>query len=278
MIRGTPLPLDRPRVMGILNVTPDSFSDGGSLPSAAAAIERGLAMVEQGADLIDVGGESTRPGALSVPAAVQLDRVLPVIEGLMGQGRVPLSVDTRCATVARQALAAGASVVNDVSALSDPQMAAEVRGAGAGLVLMHMRGTPETMQSLATYQNVVEEVRDELLYSLDGARRAGIDERCVVLDPGIGFAKTTEHNLALLGALHRFASLGRPLLVGPSRKQFLGEVLGGAPPRERVAGTVAACVAAWIGGARLFRAHDVAPVRQALDVAAAIHPVGPASR
>jgi dihydropteroate synthase len=272
------LSLERPLVMGILNLTPDSFSDGGELSSVEAAVERGLAMVEQGADLLDLGGESTRPGAPAVEPHLQLRRVLPVLEALVLHTSVPISIDTRSAAVARQALASGASIVNDVSALGDPEMAEVVRDAGAGLVLMHMRGTPQTMQLLAEYDDVVTEVRGELAGALDRALAEGIDAERIVLDPGIGFAKTAEQNLALLGGIDRLATLGRPLLVGPSRKSFIGRILGGAPPRERVAGTVAACVVALLRGARLFRVHDVAPVRQALDVAGAIHQAAPGER
>jgi len=269
-IRGGSIDRDRPVVMGILNVTPDSFSDGGELESVEFAVDRGLRMVEQGADLLDIGGESTRPGAAAVDPLRQLDRILPVIEALAGRTATPVSVDTRSAEVAREALRAGAAVINDVSALGDPEMAETVRLSDAGIILMHMRGTPQTMQAHARYTDVVSEVVAELGRSLQQARAAGIPDRSIVLDPGLGFAKTAEHNLALLAALDRFVALGLPLLVGPSRKAFVGQILGGLPPRERVAGTVGACVAALLGGARIFRVHDVAPVRQALDVADAI--------
>jgi dihydropteroate synthase len=256
--------------MGILNVTPDSFSDGGAHPDVGAAVDAALRMAEEGADLLDVGGESTRPGALAVDAELQLRRVLPVIEQLVRRCDVPISVDTRSAAVARRALEAGAAVVNDVSGLGDPGMAAAVEEAGAGVVLMHMRGTPETMQSHASYSDPVAEVAAELGDTLRRAREAGIDPRSIVLDPGIGFAKTTEHNLILMAALDRFLALGQPLLVGPSRKRFIGEILGGVPAQARDAGTVGACVLALSLGARIFRVHDVGAARQALDVADAI--------
>lgn len=269
-IRGAALSLERPLVMGILNVTPDSFSDGGRFAAVDAALAQAGRMADEGADLIDVGGESTRPGAPAVPPEVQLARVLPVLRRLVRELAVPVSVDTRSAVVAEAALAEGAAIVNDVSALSDPAMARVVREAGAALVLMHMRGTPETMQALARYDDVAAEVAAELGGALCGALEAGIDADRIVLDPGIGFAKTAEHNLQLLAQLDRLLALGRPLLVGPSRKAFLGPLLGGRPPEQRAAGTVGACVAALLGGARIFRVHDVAPVRQALDVAEAI--------
>lgn len=274
-IRGGVLSVGRPLIMGILNLTPDSFSDGGELPGVEAALDRASRMVGEGADLLDVGGESTRPGAAAVPPSEQLDRILPVIEGLAGRIAIPISVDTRSATVARRAVSAGAAIVNDVSSLSDPEMADVVRETEAGLVLMHMRGTPATMQSRAAYDDVVEEVAAELGDSLRQALAAGIPASRIVLDPGIGFAKRAEHSLALLAGLERLAGLGRPVLVGPSRKSFIGDILGGVLPRQRGFGTVAACVAALLRGARLFRVHDVAPARQALDVAEAIRRTAP---
>lgn len=261
---------ERPCLLGILNITPDSFSDGGELGSADAALRRALRLVEEGADMLDVGGESTRPGARPVPTTEQIDRVVPVLELLSRHTAVPLSIDTRDAVVARAAIDAGASVVNDVSALRDPAMAAVVRESGAGLVLMHLRGEPATMHQYARYDDVVREVVAELEVVLGRAVGAGIAEDAIVLDPGIGFAKATEHNLALLANLEALTALGRPILVGPSRKAFIGQLAGNPPPAERVGGTVAACVAALFHGARIFRVHDVAPVRQALDVAEAI--------
>jgi dihydropteroate synthase len=275
-IGGASLSLRRPLVVGILNLTPDSFSDGGDLPTIEAVLERALQMAEQGADLLDIGAESTRPGAAAVGAAEQLQRILPALDLLAKQIGLPLSVDTRSAEVARRALAAGATVINDVSALSDPDMPAAVREADAGLVLMHMRGTPQTMQDHATYADAVGEVTDELGHRFRHALAAGVPAANIVLDPGIGFAKTAEHNLALLAGLDRLAVLGRPLLIGPSRKSFIGQILGGVAPRARIAGTVAACVAGLLRGARLFRVHDVAPVREALDVAEAIRRASPA--
>lgn len=267
-LRRGALPLDRPVVMGILNVTPDSFSDGGRFFDPADAIARARRMAEEGADLVDVGGESTRPGAPAVTADEEAARVVPVVRAIRAALDLPVSVDTRKAAVAREALAAGADVVNDVSGLADPGMASVVAPSGAGLVLMHMRGTPETMQGLTDYGDVVDDVAAELAGSLARADAAGIARERVVLDPGIGFAKTAEQNLALIASLDRIqARLGRPLLLGVSRKSFIGSLLGGVPAEARDAGTTGACVAGLARGARLFRVHDVRAARQALDVA-----------
>ena len=270
-IRDRIIALDRPVVMGILNLTPDSFSDGGRFFDFDAAVRRAREMAAGGADLIDLGGESTRPGAAEVSADEEAARVVPVLRALREGLDLPLSVDTRKAMVAREALAAGAQVVNDVSGLADAGMAAAVAPSGAGLVLMHMRGTPATMQGLTDYADVVDDVAAELAVSLARADAAGIARERVVLDPGIGFAKTAEQNLALIASLRRLeARLGRPVLLGPSRKAFIGALLGGMPAAERDAGTVGACVAGLARGARLFRVHDVRAARQALDVAWAI--------
>jgi dihydropteroate synthase len=270
-IRGRVLALDRPLVMGILNVTPDSFSDGGRFLGFDDAVRRAREMAAEGADLVDLGGESTRPGSAEVSADEEAGRVVPVLRALRGALDLPLSVDTRKADVAREALAAGADVVNDVSGLGDPAMAGVVAPSDAGLVLMHMRGTPATMQSLANYADVVDDVAAELGACLVRADAAGIARERVVLDPGIGFAKTAEQNLALIASLRRLeARLGRPVLLGPSRKAFIGALLGGVPAAERDAGTVGACVAGLARGGRLFRVHDVRSARQALDVAWAV--------
>lgn len=270
VIRDQRLSLGEPLVVGILNVTPDSFSDGGLYRDPAAAVRRAQEMVREGAGMIDVGGESTRPGADVVPDAEEAARVVPVIRRLKDTLDVPVSVDTRKAEVARAALAAGADVVNDVSALRDPAMAAVVASSGAGLVLMHMRGTPKTMQLDPHYDDVVREVTDELGAALAEARGAGIEPERVVVDPGIGFAKNQRHNLALLRGLDALTRLGRPVYLGVSRKAFLGQILGGAPPEERAAATAAACVAGLLAGARIFRVHDVRMVREALLVGEAI--------
>lgn len=256
--------------MGIVNVTPDSFSDGGRFVDARAALKHALRLVEEGADLVDVGGESTRPGALPVSEAEEAARVLPVLERLREHLAVPISVDTRRAATARAALSAGASVVNDVSALGDPGMAEVVAEADAGLVLMHMRGTPRTMQRDPWYADLLGEIAGELEDAVLRARATGVRDERMVVDPGLGFGKTAEHNLELLARLGEFSVAGLPVLIGPSRKAFLGSLLGGLPPEERAIGTAAACVVAFLNGARIFRVHDVRPVRQALDVAAAI--------
>ncbi len=260
--------LDRPRIMGILNVTPDSFSDGGQWQDPDAAVRRGLALIAEGADILDIGGESTRPGAAEVTADEELRRVAPVIAALARQVQVPLSVDTRKSAVARAALAAGASIVNDVSALADPEMAAVVRAAGAGVVLMHMRGTPAEMQRAPQYADVVADVRAFLASRIQAALAAGIGRGQIVIDPGIGFGKTTAHNLALLGALESLAELA-PVLVGASRKRFIGEITG-APADGRLAGSLAVAVWSLMRGAAILRVHDVAATRAAVRMAEAL--------
>ncbi|HEX8429942.1 MAG TPA: dihydropteroate synthase, partial [Longimicrobium sp.] len=266
-IRGGSLPLDRPLVMGIVNVTPDSFSDGGRFRAAEPALARARELVAAGADLVDVGGESTRPGATDISADEEIGRVVPVIRAIRAELEVAVSVDTRKAEVARAALDAGARVVNDVSGFADGAMAATVAVAGAGVVLMHMRGTPATMQTLTGYGDVAADVAAELGGAVERARAAGIADRCVVLDPGIGFAKTAEQNLELIARVGTLLRLGFPVLLGPSRKAFIGGLLGGVPATERDAGTAGACVAGLARGARIFRVHDVRTARHALDVA-----------
>jgi dihydropteroate synthase len=271
-LRGRTLSLDeRPLVVGILNVTPDSFSDGGRFRDAGPALARAARMVEEGADMVDVGGESTRPGAAEVSADEELGRVLPVLARIRAELAIPVSVDTRKAAVAREALAAGADAVNDVSALGDAGMAGAVAATDAGLVLMHMRGTPATMQTMTDYRDVAEDVAEELEGRLERAVSAGVEPERIVVDPGIGFAKTAEQNLELIGRLDVLrARLGRPVYLGVSRKAFIGALLGGAPADERDAGTVGACVAGLMRGARIFRVHEVRAARQALDVADAV--------
>lgn len=256
--------------MGILNATPDSFSDGGRYTDPALALERALELIGAGADLVDIGGESTRPGARPVPADEELARILPILKILKARVPTPVSVDTRKADVARAALDAGADVINDVSALRDPVMGEVVAAAGAGLVLMHMRGEPQTMQEAPRYNDVAGDVARELGEALHRARAAGVDPERTVLDPGIGFAKTAEHNLELLSRLDELASLGRPILLGPSRKAFIGKLLGDCPPERRDVGTAAACVVGLLHGARIFRVHDPQTTREALAVAEAV--------
>jgi dihydropteroate synthase len=267
----------RTAVMGIVNVTPDSFSDGGAHFAAGAAVEHGLRLAAEGADILDVGGESTRPGAEPVPAAEELRRVLPVVEALAARAGVPVSVDTTKAEVAEAALAAGAVMVNDVSALRfDPRLGAVAAAAGAALVVMHMRGEPRTMQEAPAYGNLLAEVVAGLREGVARALAAGVDPERILVDPGIGFGKTAEHNLELLARLGELAVLGRPLVVGPSRKAFIGRVLGGAPPGERLEGTIAAACLAAERGAHLLRVHDVAAVRRGLAMADAIRGGGQA--
>ncbi len=257
---------DRTLVMGVLNVTPDSFSDGGRYLDPSAALERGLAMVAEGADILDVGGESTRPGAVAVDPADETARVVPVIRALRAATDLPISIDTRHATVAGAALEAGADIVNDVSALADPRMPGVVREAGAGLVLMHMRGEPATMQEAPAYADVVAEVDAFLRARLATAVGQGIAAESVVLDPGIGFGKTLEHNLRLLAALPRLAAAERPLLVGVSRKAVVGRITG-CEVGDRRAGSLALAVYAALRGAAVVRVHDVKETCDAMRVA-----------
>jgi dihydropteroate synthase len=257
-----------PVVMGVVNVTPDSFSDGGAWLDPAAAIAHGRELVAQGAHILDVGGESTRPGAEPVSEAEELRRVVPVLEGLADAG-ARLSIDTSKAAVAAAALDAGATIVNDVTALrGDPEMAALIAERGCGCVLMHMLGEPRTMQREPAYDDVVGEVGAFLSERLRFAVAQGIAVQRVWLDPGIGFGKTIDHNLELLQRLDELVALGRPLVVGTSRKSFLGTITG-REPRERVAGTIATNVLALARGASVFRVHDVAEACDALAVAAA---------
>lgn len=244
------------RVMGILNTTPDSFSDGGKFQPLEKAVKRALQMVEEGADIIDIGGESTRPGAAPVQALEEIERTVPIIEKLREQSGVLISIDTQKAEVARAALRAGADIINDVSALSDPQMAAVAAESGAGVVLMHMQGTPETMQKNPQYDEVVSSVRNYLEERMERAESQGVSPLQIVLDPGIGFGKTDEHNLALLNGIGDLAAAGRPVLIGASRKSLFGRLLN-REPDERLAGSLAAAVFAVMRGARILRVHDV---------------------
>jgi dihydropteroate synthase len=253
--------------MGIVNVTPDSFSDGGRHATAEAAVAHGLDLVCQGADILDIGGESSRPGAEPVSTEEELHRVLPVVRGLAAAADVPLSVDTTKSEVARQALEAGAHIINDITALrGDPAMAEVVRAYGAGVILMHMQGTPATMHLEPHYDDVVREVRAFLDTRLQAAADLGIAELQVVLDPGIGFGKTAAHNLELLAHLETFQSLGRPVCLGVSRKRFLGHLLG-RPVEERLAGALAvAGFALGRGAVQVLRVHDVGPTRDVVEV------------
>ena len=259
---------ERKLVMGIINVTPDSFADGGLRFDAARAVEEGLAMIEQGADILDVGGESTRPGADPLPAGEELRRVLPVVEGLAAQGRVPISIDTYKAQVAREAIACGASIVNDVTAMrGDAGMGRVVADAGAAVVLMHNRGSSRDMYREAVYGDVAKEVVAELELAMAGALDAGISRDAIILDPGLGFAKRAEHSYAALGALGRLAVLGRPLLAGPSRKSFLKRAVGDRSPCDREWATAAAVTASVLLGAHIVRVHGVEAMAQVVRVA-----------
>ena len=256
--------------MGILNVTPDSFSDGGRFLDPGRAARRGLQMAEEGAGVIDVGGESTRPGAARISADEELRRVLPVIERLAGAVRIPISIDTSKAAVAARALQAGASIVNDVTALrGDPKMRSVIARARASIILMHMAGTPHTMQRRPRYRHVVDEVAAFLSEAAEQARRAGIARSRIFIDPGLGFGKTVSHNLQLLRGLHRFTALGFPVVVGPSRKSFIGHTLD-AGLDERLPGTLACVAHAWASGARMVRVHDVKPAVQLIRMLQAI--------
>ncbi len=258
----------RPLVMGVVNVTPDSFSDGGRYLSPDAAVAHGLELTRQGADLLDVGGESTRPGSSPVPAAEELERVLPVVRALAKEAGVPISVDTSKAMVARACLDAGAAIVNDVTALGgDPDMAEVVRNGKAGAILMHMQGTPATMQQNPRYGDVVSEITDFLRGRMDAAVAAGLSVEQLAVDPGIGFGKTAAHNRAILARLPEFGRLGRPVCLGVSRKGFLGRLLGDRPVDRRLAASLAVvCFAAERRGAHIVRVHDVEATRDVLTV------------
>lgn len=264
---------ERPVVMGILNVTPDSFSDGGCFLHRDQAVERALAMVVEGADIVDVGAESTRPGADEIPVAEELDRLMPVLESLLGALDVPISVDTSKAEVAREVLGLGCHAINDVRALRDAAMAEAIAEAGAGVVLMHMKGEPRTMQASPHYDDVVGEVRHFLAGAIERARAAGIASSAIVVDPGIGFGKTVDHNVALLARLNELADLGLPVLVGTSRKSFIGSITERGLD-DRLAGTISSVAISVLRGAAAVRVHDV---RQAVDSVRIATLVGQAS-
>ncbi len=256
-----------PWVMGVLNVTPDSFSDGGRFDDPGRAFEQARRMVAEGADLIDVGGESTRPASREVGAEEEASRVVGVIRRIVAELSVPVSIDTRKAAVARAAIEAGASLVNDVSLLRhDPALLGVVASAGVPIVLMHSRGTPADMREHARYLDVVAEVKNELAAALDRAVEAGVERSRIWLDPGIGFAKTAAQSVELLARLDELAALGQPLVVGPSRKSFIGEITG-APVEDRLGGTAAAVAIAVLKGAQIVRVHDVGLMRQAARIA-----------
>jgi dihydropteroate synthase len=269
---------ERPRtlIMGIVNVTPDSFADGGRYLDPAAAAHHARALAAEGADLLDVGAESTRPGSAGVGPAEERARLLPVLERLLDDPPCPVSVDTSKPEVAEAALGLGVHMVNDVTGLAGgPELAALCAAHGAGLAVMHMRGTPRTMQDEPRYDDLLGEVRDGLERAVGTAEAAGVAPDAICVDPGIGFGKTLAHNLTLLKRLDAFRSIGKPILVGPSRKSFIGALLDRVPPAERLEGTLAACVMAAVAGAHIVRVHDVAAVRRAVRVAEAIRDAAP---
>lgn len=261
---------ERPLIMGILNVTPDSFSDGGCYMDSETAIGQGMAMLEAGADIIDVGGESTRPGADKVPTSTELERVIPVIEGLSEREKLIISIDTMKSEVARRALGAGASIINDVSALThDPEMKSVAGEFGAGVVLMHRQGTSRTMQDNPQYEDVVKDVVDYLNGRIEELEAFGLDRAAMAVDPGIGFGKTVEHNISLLANMDVMENCGRPVVVGVSRKSFLGK-LTGRDIQERLGGSLAAMVFCILKGAHVIRVHDVKESCDALRVVTAL--------
>ncbi|OGS48953.1 MAG: dihydropteroate synthase [Euryarchaeota archaeon RBG_16_68_13] len=263
--------LDRTRIMGVLNVTPDSFSDGGRYLDPGDAVHRGLEMVEQGADLVDIGGESTRPGSVAVPPEEEWRRVGPVLEGLSRRVDAPLSVDTRRPVIAERALASGASIVNDVSGLRDPQMIRLLARSRAGAVVMHTLGDPGTMQENPAYRDVLGEVRGFLEGRVRVALAEGVPRESMAVDPGIGFGKSLDHNLELLRHLDVLADLGQTVVIGVSRKSFLGRI-GGADPGGRLPEGLAAATFAALQGAHVVRTHDVAETAKAMRVVDALRP------
>lgn len=275
VLGGCIVPLaDRVHIMGVLNVTPDSFSDGGRYVNPDAAVAHALSMVEQGADVLDIGAESTKPGAVPIDEEEERRRLIPIVRTICRQTAIPVSIDTTKASIAQQALDVGAVLINDISALRfDARMGDVVAKSGAGLILMHMQGTPQTMQHGAQYIDVVEEVQEFLKRRLEAAKEAGIHPHRILLDPGIGFGKNCRHNLVLLDRLDAFRTLGRPLVVGVSRKAFIGKMLG-RPIDERLMGTAGAVAVAVMKGARMVRVHDVAPIRDVVKIVEAIQTIG----
>ena len=264
------LSLDKPRLFGVINVTPDSFSDGGEALALNEALKRGRALLDDGADILDVGGESTRPGAEPVSAEEERARVVPVVKGLSEMGAL-VSIDTRRAEVMAAAIDAGAGIVNDVTALTgDQDSLGLVADRGVAVVLMHMQGEPGSMQENPQYENAAEDVFGTLKARFEACEEAGILRHRIAVDPGIGFGKTVDHNLEILNRLDIYRGLGLPVLLGVSRKSFIAKLSRGEAPKDRVPGSLAAVLAAWAQGVRMFRVHDVAETRQALAVAQAI--------
>lgn len=259
-------------IMGVLNITPDSFSDGGRFFDKDKAVAHAIEMAADGADIIDVGGESTRPGAKEVRCEEEIARIIPVIERLAGKIKCEISVDTRKSKVAEAALKAGASIVNDISGLRhDKDMAGVAAKHNAGMILMHMQGQPENMQDSPVYSDLIGEIKNSLKFAADLAFRAGVKKDRVAIDPGICFGKTVEHNIEILNRLEEFKDLGLPVCIGTSRKSFLGKILNRPDTEDRLAGTIATCVLAVIKGARILRVHDVKAVREAVTVTEKIY-------
>ncbi len=262
---------DKTYIMGILNVTPDSFSEGGLYFDKSAAVKRAYQMAEEGADVIDIGGESTRPGSVPVPIEEEMDRTIPVIKEIAKNIKIPISIDTYKAEVARRALDAGASIVNDISGMRfDPDMPRVVSENKAPVVLMHIKGNPKTMQQTPVYEALIPEIMDYLRLSIRLALKFGIPEDKIIIDPGIGFGKTFDHNLKIIKNLHEFTLLEKPILIGPSRKAFIGRILGDVPASGRLEGTSAAVAASILNGANIVRVHDVKEMKKVALVADAI--------
>ncbi len=258
-------------IMGILNITPDSFSDGGKYFNQADAYDRAMRLIEEGADILDVGGESTRPGSYPLPLQEELDRILPVISHISSERPIPISVDTYKAETARHAIEAGACLVNDISGLSfDPAMASVVAKRGAMVCIMHIQGSPKNMQINPTYEDVVCDVNKWLTQQADYGLSQGIPKDHIIIDPGIGFGKTTMHNLEILRRLNEFCEMGYPVLIGTSRKSFIGKTLGGLPPEERVEGTAASVAISIAKGANIVRVHDVREMKRVAQMTDAI--------
>jgi dihydropteroate synthase len=258
-------------IMGILNVTPDSFSDGGLYFDKSGAVKRAIQMVEEGADIIDIGGESTRPGSDPIPIKEEIKRTIPVLEAIAGKIKVPISIDTYKSEVAETAIKAGASMVNDISGLRfDPKMSEIVSGYKVPVVIMHIKGRPKDMQQNPVYEALVPEIMDYFRAIISIAKQTGISEDKIIIDPGIGFGKTPEHNLTIINNLHEFISLEKPILIGPSRKVFLGKILGDVPVTDRLEGTAAAVAISIMKGANMIRVHDVKEMARVAKVADAV--------
>lgn len=263
--------LKKTYIMGILNVTPDSFFDGGKYSNTEKAIAQGLKLIEQGADILDIGGESTRPGALPVKVEEELKRVIPVIEEILKRAKIPISIDTYKAKVAEEAINAGASIINDISGLKfDPEMPYVAAKYKTPVVIMHIKGTPQDMQKNPYYNALIPEIIEYLRASIITAKEVGIQEDKIILDPGIGFGKLPEHNLQIIKNLKEFALLGKPILIGVSRKSFIGKILNDALPEERLEGTAAAVAVSIINGANIVRVHDVDYISKIVKVVDAI--------